>query len=76
GLLNASETGLPLAELMRQRLGGKADYAYRFRLGSIILLVRDLDEHDHVTSVGISLAAVEPAITLPLFINPKDIIQR
>ncbi|ANL67157.1 cation/H+ antiporter protein CvrA [Rhizobium phaseoli] len=76
GLLNESEKGLTIAELMRQRLGGKADYADRVRLGSIILIVRDLDEHDHVTSVGMSLEAVEPAITLPIFINFKDIIQR
>ncbi|ABC92254.1 probable Na+/H+ antiporter protein [Rhizobium etli CFN 42] len=76
GLLNESEKGLTIAELMRQRLGGKADYADRVRLGSIILIVRDLDEHDHVTSVGMSLEAVEPATTLPIFINLKDIIQR
>ncbi|KPH06022.1 cell volume regulation protein A [Rhizobium leguminosarum] len=76
GLLNESEKGLTIAELMRQRLGGKADYADRVRLGSIILIVRDLDEHDHVTSVGMSLEAVEPAITLPIFINLKDIIER
>ncbi|MGO7689398.1 potassium/proton antiporter [Rhizobium ruizarguesonis] len=76
GLLNESEKGLTIAELIRQRLGGKADYADRVRLGSIILIVRDLDEHDHVTSVGMSLEAVEPAITLPIFINLKDIIQR
>ncbi|OWV66365.1 potassium transporter [Rhizobium sp. R339] len=76
GLLNESERGLTIAELMRQRLGGKADYADRVRLGSIILIVRDLDEHDHITSVGMSLEAVEPAITLPIFINLKDIIQR
>jgi cell volume regulation protein A len=76
GLLNESEKGLTIAELMRQRLGGKADYADRVRLGSIILIVRDLDEHDHISSVGMSLEAVEPAITLPIFINFKDIIQR
>ncbi|NNU70075.1 potassium/proton antiporter [Rhizobium indicum] len=76
GLLNESEKGLTIAELMRQRLGGKADYADRVRLGSIILIVRDLDEHDHITSVGMSLEAVEPAITLPIFLNLKDITQR
>lgn len=76
GLLNESEKGLTIAELMRQRLGGKADYADRVRLGSIILIVRDLDDQDHITSVGMSLEAVEPAITLPIFINMRDIIQR
>lgn len=76
GLLNESEKGLTIAELMKQRLGGKAEYADRVRLGSIILIVRDLDDQDHVTSVGMSLEAVEPAITLPIFINLRDIIQR
>jgi cell volume regulation protein A len=76
GLLNESEKGLTIAELMKQRLGGKADYADRVRLGSIILIVRDLDDQYHISSVGMSLEAVEPAITLPIFINMRDIIDR
>lgn len=76
GLLNDSEKGLTIAELMKQRLGGKADYADRVRLGSIILIVRDLDDQYHISSVGMSLEAVEPAITLPIFINMRDIIDR
>jgi cell volume regulation protein A len=76
GLLNENEKGLTIAELMKQRLGGKAEYADRVRLGSIILIVRDLDDHDHISSVGMSLEAVEPAVTLPIFINLHDIIDR
>ncbi len=76
GLLNESEKGLTIAELMKHRLGGKADYADRVRLGSIILIVRDLDDQDHITSVGMSLEALEPATTLPIFINLHDIIDR
>jgi cell volume regulation protein A len=76
GLLNENEKGLTISELMRQRLGGKAEYADRVRLGSIILIVRDLDDHDHISSVGMSLEAVEPAVTLPIFINMRDIIDR
>ncbi|KQV31548.1 potassium transporter [Rhizobium sp. Root1203] len=76
GLLNESEKALTIAELMKQRLGGKADYADRVRLGSIILIVRDLDDQYHISSVGMSLEAVEPAITLPIFINMRDIIDR
>jgi cell volume regulation protein A len=76
GLLNESEKGLTIAELMKQRLGGKADYADRVRLGSIILIVRDIDDQDHITSIGMSLEAVEPAIALPIFINFREIIQR
>ncbi len=76
GLLNENEKGLTIAELMKQRLGGKAEYADRVRLGSIILIVRDLDDHDHISSIGMSLEAVEPAVTLPIFINLRDIIDR
>ncbi|CDM59116.1 MULTISPECIES: potassium/proton antiporter [Rhizobium] len=76
GLLNESEKGLTIAELMKHRLGGKADYADRVRLGSIILIVRDLDDHDHITSVGMSLEALEPATALPIFLNLHDIIDR
>jgi len=76
GLLNESEKGLTIAELMKHRLGGKADYADRVRLGSIILIVRDLDDQDHITSVGMSLEALEPATALPIFLNLHDIIDR
>lgn len=76
GLLNENEKGLTIAELMKQRLGGKAEYADRVRLGSIILIVRDLDDHDHISAIGMSLEAVEPAVTLPIFINLRDIIDR
>ncbi len=76
GLLNETEKGLTIAELMKHRLGGKADYADRVRLGSIILIVRDLDDQDHITSVGMSLEAVEPATALPIFLNLHDIIDR
>nr|WP_210318774.1 potassium/proton antiporter [Rhizobium paranaense] len=74
GLLSEAEKGLTIAELMRQRLGGKADYADRVRLGEIILIVRDLDENDHIQSVGMSLEALEPPTILPIFINLHDIL--
>ncbi|CAN7396595.1 potassium/proton antiporter [Rhizobium rhizogenes] len=74
GLLSEQEKGLTIAELMRQRLGGKADYADRVRLGEIILIVRELDENDHIQSVGMSLEALEPATALPIFVNLHDIL--
>jgi cell volume regulation protein A len=61
---------------MRQRLGGRAEYADRVRLGSIILIVRDIDETDHISSVGMSLEAVEPAMNLPIFLNFHEIAAR
>ena len=73
GLLSEQEKTMTIAELMRQRLGGKADYADRVRLGSLILIVRDLDEHDHISAVGMSLEAIEPAMNLPIFLNMHEI---
>ncbi|WP_337270303.1 potassium/proton antiporter [Oryzifoliimicrobium ureilyticus] len=76
GLLNENEKTLTIAELMRQRLNGKAEYADRVRLGSIILIVRDLDDLGHITSIGMSLEPVEPATNLPIFINLREIVAR
>jgi cell volume regulation protein A len=76
GLLSETEKGLTVAELILARLGGRADFADRIRLGSIILIVRDIDEHDHISSVGISMEAVEPPTTLPVFINLREMSER
>lgn len=76
GLLSAHEQDMSVADLISARLGGKADYADRVRLGSVILIVRDLDEHGEISAVGISLEPVEPATTLPLFINMQEIARR
>ncbi|MDB5553682.1 MAG: potassium transporter, partial [Rhizobium sp.] len=76
GLLLESEKGMSVGEMMLSRLGGKADYADRVRLGPIILIVRDIDETNHVSSIGISMEAVEPQRTLPVFLNFHEIAER
>jgi cell volume regulation protein A len=76
GLLATSEQSMTIAELVESRLGGRAEYADRVRLGSIVLIVRDLDENIAISSIGISLEPVEPATTLPIFINMRDITDR
>lgn len=76
GLITAQEQSLTVGELIEARLGGKAEYADRIRLGSLILIVRDLDETHAVSSIGISLEPVAPATTLPIFISLKDIVHR
>ncbi len=55
-----SERGKTVAEMITQRLGGRGDYADRVRLGAIVLIVRDIDEHGHIASVGVSMEPVEP----------------
>lgn len=76
GLLTEQEKPLTIAELMRQRLGGKAEYADRVRLGQLILIVRDLDENDHIKSVGMSLEALDSSEGLPIFMNMREIAHR
>ncbi len=76
GLLSESEKGLTVGELMLSRLGGRADYADRVRLGPIILIVRDIDETNHISSIGISMEAVEPRQTPPVFLNIQEIAER
>ncbi len=76
GLLSSAERAMTIAELVRHRSGGKAEYADRVRFGSVVLIVRDLDDQDAVRSIGISLEPVEPATDLPIFINMREIAHR
>ena len=76
GLLAESEKGMTVGDLMLSRLGGRADYADRIRLGPIILIVRDIDETNHISAIGISMEAVEPRRTLPVFLNIREIAER
>ncbi|MCC2611428.1 potassium/proton antiporter [Neorhizobium petrolearium] len=76
GLLSANEQNMTVGDLMTSRLGGRAEYADRIRFGSIVLIVRELDEHDEIRSLGISLEPVEPATNLPIFINMREIAHR
>ncbi|QGG91529.1 potassium/proton antiporter [Agrobacterium sp. MA01] len=68
-----SERGKTVAEMITQRLGGRADYADRVRLGTIVLIVRDIDEHGHIATVGVSMEPVEPATTWPIFLNLREL---
>ncbi|EHS49531.1 sodium/hydrogen exchanger [Rhizobium sp. PDO1-076] len=68
-----SERGKTVAELIIQRLGGRGEYADRVRLGTIVLIVRDIDELGHIASVGVSMEPVAPATTLPIFLNIREL---
>lgn len=71
--ISDSERSKSVADMITQRLGGRADYADRVRLGPIVLIVRDIDEHGHIASVGVSLEPVEPATQLPIFLNIREL---
>jgi cell volume regulation protein A len=76
GLLSANEQNMTVGDLIASRLGGHAEYADRIRFGSIILIVREMDDQGHIRTIGISLEPVEPATKLPIFINMREIAHR
>lgn len=77
GLLSANEQNMTVGDLITSRLGGRVEYADRMRFGSIILIVRELDDQEeHIRSIGISLEPVEPTTNLPIFINMREIAHR
>ncbi|AYD02103.1 potassium/proton antiporter [Neorhizobium sp. NCHU2750] len=76
GLLSAAEQAMTVGELLVTRLNGKAEYADRIRFGSIVLIVREVDEMNKISSVGVSLEPVEPTTKLPIFINMREIAHR
>ncbi|PWV95474.1 potassium/proton antiporter (CPA1 family) [Hoeflea marina] len=75
GLISDADKDLTIAELMEQRLGGRPDYADRVRIGRMVLIVRQTDEHGHMSMVGISLEPVAPVTRLPLFLNLRELIE-
>jgi cell volume regulation protein A len=76
GLLTEAEKKLTIGEVIKARLGGKADYADRIRIGPIVLIVRDVGENNHISAIGISMEAAKPAATPPLFLSMREIGQR
>ncbi len=74
--LREGEAGLTIAELMQSRLGGHAEYADRVPLGPIDLIVRDTDDKDHITSVGLSLEPQALGSSAPLLLTAGEIRDR
>jgi cell volume regulation protein A len=58
---------------MKDRLGGRAEYADRVAFGPVELIVRDVDEEGGIVSVGISLAPEQQKAQIPLFLNWREI---
>jgi cell volume regulation protein A len=71
--LLADEQDKTIGELMKARLGGRAEYADRVAFGPVELIVRDVDEEGEVTSVGISLTPEPQKPQIPLFLNWREI---
>jgi cell volume regulation protein A len=74
--LNEAERKLTIGQLMLQRLGGRAEYADRVTLGSIELIVRDVDENGKIVSVGLSFEPTPAVASIPAFLSPAELADR
>lgn len=73
--LTEAELKLSIGQLMLQRLGGRAEYADRVTLGTIELIVRDVDEKGKISSVGLSFEPTPAANTIPAFLSPTELLR-
>ncbi|WP_048644775.1 potassium/proton antiporter [Nitratireductor soli] len=74
--LTEDEQKLTIAELVRERLGGRAEYGDRAPLGTIELIVRDVDEAGAITAIGLSLEPPATIVRVPIFLSPRDLLRR
>ncbi|QKV20755.1 potassium/proton antiporter [Oricola thermophila] len=72
--LEEPEASLTIDELMRNRLGGRADYADRIVIGPVELIVRDIDEDGRVIAAGLSLEPDANRPAIPAFLNLRELL--
>ncbi len=74
--LGEDERKLAIGDLVRERLGGHAEYADRVALGPIELIVRDVDEKGRVTELGLSVEPPPPPPSVPFFLSAGELRDR
>ena len=77
--LNDMDQRKSIADLMVERLGGRAEYADRVTIGEVELIVRDVDDEGAITEVGLSFEPQATPPRIPVFMSPgelKDYLQR
>jgi cell volume regulation protein A len=74
--LAETEQKLSIGQLMLQRLGGHAEYADRITLGTIELIVRDVDDDGNIVSVGLSLDPTPAVTSIPAFLSVSELAGR
>jgi potassium/hydrogen antiporter len=65
---------MSLAELMKRRLGGRAEYADRVAIGPVELIVRDVDDDGRIVSVGVSLEPEASQPPIPIFLSAREMV--
>jgi len=74
--LDEDERKLSIGDLVKERLGGHAEYADRVALGPIELIVRDVDEKGRVTELGLSVEPPPPPPSVPFFLSAGELRDR
>lgn len=73
--LSDEENKMTIAELVRERLGGRPEYGDRAPLGPIELIVRDVNEDGEIVSIGLSLEPPAPGRGVPAFLTPLEMLR-
>jgi len=74
--LTEEERKLTIGALVTERLDGHAEYADRVSLGSIELIVRDVDDKGRITSLGLSFEPTAPVAKVPVFLSGGELFDR
>ncbi|MCT8988713.1 potassium/proton antiporter [Chelativorans sp. SCAU2101] len=67
--LSEEDQALTIAEFVRKRLGGRAEYGDRLALGEIELIVRDVDDEGRITGIGLSVDPPARPAEVPVFLS-------
>ncbi len=73
--LRNGEEEMTIAELMANRLGGRAEFADRVTFGPIELIVRDTDDDGAISSVGVSLEPETSQPQIPVFLSASEMLR-
>lgn len=74
--LTEEERKLTIGALVTERLDGHAEYADRVSLGTIELIVRDVDDKGRITSLGLSFEPTAPVARVPVFLSAGELFDR
>ena len=74
-IVSAEDRARPIASLLSDRLGGRAEFADRVNLGPVDVIVRDIDERGRVVEAGVSFEQrAEPPV--PAYLSPQTLIEK
>jgi potassium/hydrogen antiporter len=72
--LSEDEADMTIDGLLSHRLGGRAEFGDRVLLGTIEVIVRDVDDKGRVTSAGLSLDPDANRPNIPAFLSFREMV--